>query len=60
MNNELANRIWANRRQQSAALAKASLRRDLPVIELEPEEWELLRRADALANEIRKAEEKSK
>lgn len=48
--------IWARRRQQSAALASAVKKRDMPLIELTPDEWEILRRADKMAREIRKAE----
>ena len=52
--------IWARRNAQAKALASATKKRDLPTIELSDEELALLRRADALAREMRIAEEKAK
>jgi len=52
--------IWARRHAQAKALATATKKRDLPVFELTQEEQALLRRADALAREMRLAEEKAR
>lgn len=52
--------IWARRRSDAKALASATKKRDLPTIELTDEELALLRRADALAREMRIAEEKAR
>lgn len=52
--------IWARRHEHAKALASATKKRDLPTIELTPEEQALLRRSDALAREMRLAEEKEK
>lgn len=51
--------IWARRNAQTKALASATKKRDLPTIELTAEELAVLRRADALAREMRIAEEKA-
>jgi hypothetical protein len=52
--------IWARRNAQAKALASATKKRDMPLIKLTDEEWDQLRRADALAREMRIAEEKAK
>lgn len=52
--------IWARRNAQTKALASATKKRDLPLIKLSDEERDLLRRADALAREMRLAEEKAR
>jgi hypothetical protein len=56
---DFARQVYARRRHAAATLATASRKRDLRLIELTPQELQLLRRADELYNRLRAEEEEA-
>jgi hypothetical protein len=52
--------IWAHRRLQARTLTAALKKREMALIELTDDELQKLARADAVAREMRLAEEKAK
>ncbi len=51
-------RIWAQRKQQTAALARATKKREQPGVELTNAEWRLLHESARLEAEVRGDAEK--
>ena len=52
MTKVLTSQIWAKRRQQTGALAKATRKRELPEIQLTDAEWQLLREGAELERNL--------